>query len=90
MEPDAVGDIYENYLETGDTTPYRAERGSLWMFYLRIRIEKCTVYIGRQGKQSYPLAKDNEYELWNVDLADLYFRNSADSGKVYLIGTTRR
>ena len=84
-----VGDIYTAQKIVEDTLPYRFACRSYPLEHIKIHVETQAIYVGRQGYQVFPVAANGSLELYNVDLADLWFRNAVASAKVSIIGTTK-
>ena len=89
MGSEGVGDVYADSLTLIIGKPARFVTHSLTLRSVIVVASAATVVMGRQGVQVFPMAAAEEYYLWNIDLADLYFRDNTAASTVYIIGTTK-
>lgn len=84
-----IGDVYVDQRANSHQNPYRFVMRSLTMQRIKIHTDQ-DIKVGRQGRQLYPVTSTTPLIMTNVDLADLWFKNDADTTTtVTLIGTTK-
>jgi len=89
MGKEGIGDVYLDQRANSHQNPYRFATRSLTLQRVKIHTDQ-DLKVGRQGRQLYPVTSSTPLTLTNIDLADLWFKNDADTKTtVTLIGTTK-